>query len=156
MTRATEWDRLLESYPAAVRVLARRTRALVLSVIPGAEETVDARARVIGYGFGSGYAGVVCTIIVSRTGVKLGIVRGAELPDPLKLLRGSGKVHRHVPIEDAADLAKPGVGSLLEAGFAAWKRRTEEGTGAASPRGAARASGRAPRAASDRRTDRRR
>lgn len=39
---------------------------------------------------------MVCTLIISPSGVKLGIVGGVELPDPHSLLEGSGKTHRHV------------------------------------------------------------
>lgn len=39
---------------------------------------------------------MVATLILSRGGVKLGLARGSELPDPKHLLAGSGKVHRHI------------------------------------------------------------
>jgi hypothetical protein len=78
---------------------------------------------VIGYGHGSGYADMICTIILSKTGVKLGIVGGADLPDPRGLLDGSGKRHRYVAFAEVADLKKPSVTALLEAAFAAWKKR---------------------------------
>jgi hypothetical protein len=85
---------------------------------------VDASARVIGYGFGAGYADLICTIILSKGGVKLGIVGSAELPDPNNLLEGAGKRHRYVPLAKPSDLGKPGLKSLLEARVAAWKKKT--------------------------------
>ena len=69
----------------------------------------------------------MCTLIPSRAGVKLGIVRGAELDDPRGLLAGSGKVHRHVAaLRSPADLKRPGVRPLLKAALAAWRRRQAE------------------------------
>ena len=88
----------LAQYPPSVRDLALELRQMILMTIPGALETVDRASRVVAYGFGPGYADMICTIIPSKTGVKLGIVRGAELPDPHGLLEGAGKLHRHVAL----------------------------------------------------------
>ncbi len=41
-------------------------------------------------------------------------MRGAELPDPQKLLKGSGKTARHIVLEDAADLDKPAIKALMK------------------------------------------
>jgi hypothetical protein len=84
---------------------------------------VDGTANLLGYQYGPGYRGLVCTLMLSKTGVKLGIVRGAELPDPKGLLTGSGKVHRHVPLRRVADLEQPGLKPLLKAALQAWRRR---------------------------------
>ena len=58
---------------------------------------------------------MVCTIIPSKKGVKLGFYRGIDLPDPAKLLTGSGKVHRHVEINSATDVSNPQLKKLLSA-----------------------------------------
>jgi hypothetical protein len=65
----------------------------------------------------------VCTLIMSQTGVKLGIFRGSELPDPKGLMAGAGKVHRHVQLRSAEDTKKPGLSQLLNAALAAWQQR---------------------------------
>ena len=69
-------------YPAIVGELAAALRRVILAAIPNAVETFDEPARMFGYVVGPGYAGVVCTLIPSKTGVKLGIARGATMPDP--------------------------------------------------------------------------
>jgi len=53
---------------------------------------------VVGYGYGPGYKGPVCTLILSKTGVKLGLPYAAALSDPDGLLEGTGKVHRFVQL----------------------------------------------------------
>jgi hypothetical protein len=116
-------ETLLEPYPPEVRSLARATRRFVRDTVPGLDETVEAKARLLGYGYGAGYRGIVCTLILSRAGVKLGLFRGAELPDPAGLLEGRGKVHRHVPLVDAGDLRRPGVKRLLIAAAEAARGR---------------------------------
>lgn len=122
-------DRFLDAYPRPVQDLARRARSLVrrsLRTLPALEETVDKAGRMIGYGSGPGYDGMVCTLIPSRTEVKLGFYRGAELSDPRGLLEGAGKVHRHVRLRGAADVERPGLEALLKAGLAAWRRRRRD------------------------------
>ena len=122
-TTSAEWDRLLNNYPPEVQRAALAARGRILAAAPGLDETVDAKSRVIGYGFGPGYAGQVCTIILSKTGVKLGLVGGATLPDPEHLLAGSGKIHRYVMAASEADLENPAVTALIKSAVAAWKSR---------------------------------
>lgn len=102
-------------YPPTVSALAASLRTTIRSAIPDASETLDGPGRVVGYAVGSGYAGLVCTIIPSKTGVKLGIVRGAELPDPQGLLEGAGKRHRYVQFNQPSDLDRAGIEEVLEA-----------------------------------------
>jgi hypothetical protein len=127
MSRSNDVEAFLDSYPAEVGELARAARVLIEKMVPKAEETLDKSAKVIGYGYGPGYKGVVCTLILSKTGVKLGIPYGASMSDPEGLLRGAGKVHRHVVLQKLADLEQPGVKALIKAAVAGWKDRTKGG-----------------------------
>lgn len=127
MKAHTDVQRLLARYPPEVQELAQELRKLVMEAIPGSVEMVDTSAKVIGYGYGAGYKDLIATIMPSKGGVKLGVVRGADLPDPRQLLEGNGKVHRHVQFKDSNDLRKPGIKPLLKAAVAAWKRRTAAG-----------------------------
>jgi hypothetical protein len=111
----TTVEEFLARYPANVNELANAVRAFVRTTLPDAEETLDESGRVVGYAVGAGYAGLVCTIIPSKTGVKLGIVRGAELPDPRRLLDGSGKRHRYIEFATPDDVGRPGIEALLRA-----------------------------------------
>jgi hypothetical protein len=122
--RRTKVDALLSAYPERVRQTASAVRRLLKDMLPGVTETVDESARLLGYSYGPGYKGVLFTLILSQTGVKLGIARGAELPDPKHLMAGAGKVHRHVPLRSVADLKRPGLNQLLKAALAAWRKRS--------------------------------
>jgi hypothetical protein len=127
-------DQLLGKYPAPVRDLALAARKLVIERLPAAQEIVDPSDGVVGYGYGAGYNDLICTLILSKSGVKLGIVRGAELPDPDRLLEGSGKVHRYVQLDAPSDLREPGLMRLLEAAMAAWKERAGPSSRSRRPR----------------------
>lgn len=115
-------SQMLAPYPRDVQALARATRALMLELLPKSTETLDSSGPYITYGYESGYKGVVGYITVNKKDVKLGIAGGASIPDPKKLLQGSGKVHRHVVIKKPEDLQTPGLRALVRAALAAWKK----------------------------------
>lgn len=64
-----------------------------------------------------GYEGVLA-IRASADGVKLYFNRGKELPDPEKLLQGSGKQTRWIHLEGASLLARPEVANLVDKALA--------------------------------------
>jgi hypothetical protein len=116
----------LAEYPVTIGDIARRLREIIRAAIPNAGEELDRPARVIGYSFGPGYSGLVCTIIPSKKGVKLGVVYGPRLRDPSGLLEGSGKQHRYVAFSEPADLEKAGLKDLLRAAVTVWKERSKQ------------------------------
>jgi hypothetical protein len=118
---------LLERYPSGVQKTVQAARRVVFAVLPGASEVVDIKAGVIGYGYGTGYRDMICTLILSKRGVKLGLVSGASLPDPQRLMEGEGKVHRHVPFASAEGLGRKGLRPLLRAALAASRQRSRRG-----------------------------
>jgi hypothetical protein len=123
----TAFESLLEKYPAEVRSVAAEARKFILEKLPGADETTDTKVGVTGYGYGPGYKATICTLLLSKTGVKLGLAHGAALPDPDGLLEGKGKVHRYIALKAASDIRRPGVARLLKAAHAAWKERKQSG-----------------------------
>ncbi|HEY6251366.1 MAG TPA: hypothetical protein VI685_15520 [Candidatus Angelobacter sp.] len=119
---------LLAAFAPEVRNLVLATRGFILKMFPGITEQVDAKARIVGYGYGPKYADMVCSMMPTRAGVTLGIAYAMELPDPEKLLEGTGKVHRHVKLKSKSDLKSGGLKSLLKAAnAAAIARRAQTG-----------------------------
>ena len=119
-------DTLLAAYPPDVKALTLAARKFVLDALPAADERVDPSVALIGYGYGPGYKGLICTLILSKSGVKLGVARGAGLPDPRGLLEGSGKIHRYVPLNRPSDLRRPGLKQLMKSAAKAWRERSAE------------------------------
>ena len=64
-----------------------------------------------------GYEGVLA-VRASADGVKLYFNRGKGLPDPAKLLRGSGNQTRWIHLEGATTLAGPEVACLIDEALA--------------------------------------
>jgi hypothetical protein len=54
------------------------------------------------------------------------VYHGATLSDPSSLLKGAGRVHRHIELRTAEQLQRPEVKKLLEACRSEWRRRMEE------------------------------
>jgi hypothetical protein len=123
MSTSQHVDAFLSAYPVQVRETASAARRLLKGMLPGVAETVDESAKLLGYSYGPGYKGLLFTLIMSQTGVKLGIFRGAELADPRHLMAGAGKVHRHVQLRSADDIKRPGLKQLLKTALAAWRKR---------------------------------
>ena len=112
---AEQVDDFLTGRDGAVRSLVLASRDLVLEIFPDAVETAE--GNEFGYGFDSGYKGLVFTISLVRDGVNLGVFGGASLDDPTGLLEGTGKVHRHVKIRTESDLSTD-LRELLSRAFA--------------------------------------
>lgn len=64
-----------------------------------------------------GYEGVL-SLRASEDGVRLYLNQGKGVPDPEKLLRGSGTQARWMAIEGASTLAQPAVARLIDAALA--------------------------------------
>ena len=109
---------LMAPYSPEVRSLASDTRTFLLQTIQGAIEHVDARSKVVGYGFGTKYTDMLCSIMPNKSGITLGIGWATELPDPHGLLQGAGKLHRHVKLKTRLDLETPALKALLRAALA--------------------------------------
>ena len=108
---------LLAGRPGAVRETARRLIAIARELIPDAVESLD--GGDLGIGDGPGYKGLVFVITPLADRVRLGIAGGASLEDPAGLMRGSGKVHRHVRVEDPAAADDPALRDLMARAAAA-------------------------------------
>jgi hypothetical protein len=113
----TSSDVLFATAAPDVRELATRTRELVRSVLPvDVAETVE--GNDICFCWPTGHTGLICVISMYARWVNLGVVDGSDLPDPYRLLQGTGRRHRYVRITQHADLDQPGLRELLAAAAA--------------------------------------
>lgn len=128
-TSSTSLENFLQSYMPDVTKLAQGVRTIVRENVPGAIELLDLSSKLIGHGYGPRYADVVCVIMPFKAYVNLGFARGAVLPDPNRLLEGTGKSARHVKIRNAQDIANPALQIWLKSAATEGKA----GTSAPSP-----------------------
>jgi len=92
-------EKILQNHPAALRDIVFELRNLIAAAAPGATETLLwGGLSYFAADRGGPIKGAVCQIAVLRDHVRLAFVRGAFLPDPRKLLEGTGKYKRFVRI----------------------------------------------------------
>ena len=117
-------ESILSRYEEKISTLGLQLRELLLSALKDIHEEADDSANIIGYNYGKGYSTLICTIILSKKGIKLGFYKGSELPDPDKLLTGSGKVHKFVEIKTKSDIKNPTLLKLINEAVKAYHKRT--------------------------------
>ncbi len=107
----------LASYDPHVVDLTLALRAIVLEEAPAAMEWINkGYAVTIAFSFtGKPLKDGFCHIVTYAQHVNLGFNRGALLPDPQKVLCGTGKAIRHVTIRDHKDLERPFLRPYLQA-----------------------------------------
>lgn len=91
-----------------LEAVAEAVRALMKKSVRGVEEYVNPWKIP---SFDSN--GPLCCFMVGKEHVTFAFMRGAALPDPEKLLEGTGKGVRHVKLRSIADVRKPGVKKLV-------------------------------------------
>ena len=97
--------------------LFRSVRAALRKRFPTANELAYdyGHAIVISYSPTDGGIDGIVAISARDTGVALYFNQGPKLPDPKKLLQGSGKQTRFIQVETASQLAHPDVEALIAA-----------------------------------------
>jgi hypothetical protein len=106
----------IAKYTPEIGVLAQEALAKMRARLPGAIELVydNYNALAVGFSPTERVSDVIFSITLYPRWVSLFFFRGADLPDPQKLLKGSGKQVRHIILESAADLDKPAVKALMD------------------------------------------
>ena len=64
---------------------------------------------------------------VFRAHVNVGFFQGAALPDPARLLQGTGKFMRHVKLRPGTAVDEAALSQLIKAAYADIKARVEQG-----------------------------
>src|SRR6188474_1917059 len=109
---------LLDSRSPAIREVFGALRALMLEVMPDAEEQVDLPDRVLAFGFGPPggvrMRGLAVGLIPHTAHVNVQLADGALLDDPSGIVEGTGKRIRHVKCRSLDDVARPALRALLE------------------------------------------
>jgi hypothetical protein len=110
----------LDAYTPAIAKQARAALATMRKRMPGAVELVydNYNALAIAFATTERLADAVFSITLYPRYVSLFFTHGNGLPDPKKLLRGSGARIRHIVLEDASTLDDPAVRALIDAALA--------------------------------------
>ena len=122
-------DRFIDAYPPGVAATSRAALDRLRTLLPGAFELVydNYNGLAIAFAPGERTSEAIVSLTLYPRWASVFFVRGASLPDPAKLLRGSGKAMRHIVLTDASDLDAPAVRALLAAAIAASPRPLARG-----------------------------
>ncbi len=116
-------DSFLSQYNDEVITHALILRTILSVNLPGIIEQVDVPAKMIAYCYGQKYIEMICTMIPSKKGLKLGFNRGVDLPDPEKMLEGTGKISRYVEIRSEKQIRSAALKKLLANALRMYKKR---------------------------------
>jgi len=105
----------IAKFSPADQKLIRSVRRAMRKRLPTANEMVydNYNFLVIGYGPNERPSDAIFSIAARANGVGLCLIRGAGLPDPHRLLEGSGNQTRFIRLESAATLDRPEVEALM-------------------------------------------
>ncbi len=110
----------IEKFGAEDQRLIRAVRSAVRKRLPTANELVydNYNFFVIGYSPTDRPSEAIVSIAARANGVGLCFIDGANLPDPKRLLLGSGRQTRFIRLESADRLSHPDVEALIAAAIA--------------------------------------
>ena len=104
-------EMILADHAPGVRLLAERLRMLIRETVPGAVETAYPGWHAIGYRHPE--SGYFCGIFPETARVRLAFEWGAVLPDPHRILGGTGKQVRYLDISEGGELQETVIRDLL-------------------------------------------
>ena len=115
----------LSKYDEKVIENAIQLREIIFANLPNITEQLDIPAKMIAYCYGQKYTELICVLIPSKKGLKLGFNRGVELPDPDGLLKGTGKISRYVEIKSNLAVDSSSLSALLISALKSYKERVQ-------------------------------
>ena len=107
----------LDRLDPKVQQLARSVRAAIQKRLPTANELAYDYKTFVVIAYSPTERGIdgIVSIAARPDGVRLYLMRGPQLADPKRLLRGTGKQTRFVQVKAASQLADPDVEALIGA-----------------------------------------
>lgn len=94
-------------------------RSFILELHPAANELLyHTHALFAVFSMSEKLGDAYCSLLIYTNHVNLGFNKGTQLPDPHKLLAGTGNLMRHVPVQKASDFRNPKVQALVKAAIA--------------------------------------
>ena len=117
MTAQAQLTTFIARYTPEVGRLAKAALKKMRARLPGAVELVydNYNALAIGYSSTERTSDVLFSLAVYARGVNLYFMYGRSLPDPHKLLQGSGSQGAFVRLDDVSVLDEPRVKALIAA-----------------------------------------
>ncbi|HEV8195725.1 MAG TPA: hypothetical protein VGP87_03710 [Gemmatimonadales bacterium] len=110
----------MAKYTPEIARFGRAARSRVKKLVPGGVEFVydNYIGLVFGYGPTERPSEAVLSLVLLPRWVTICFLKGALLPDPRKLLRGSGNSVRNIRLDAASDLDRPDIKRFIRLSIA--------------------------------------
>jgi hypothetical protein len=101
-------DAYVQQRNPALKDVVSAVRKLVRKTVPAAAEAINPWGVPV-----FELNGTLCFMMVGKNHVSLGFAQGTSLPDPARLLEGTGKNIRHVKLKATEQVGNPHLQNLL-------------------------------------------
>jgi hypothetical protein len=108
-------EEFLIPYDPKVQEICLELRKIVLELLPESHETLYTGWKNFTYGIGENRSDkdLIVYIAPFKDSVNLGFYRGTNLPDKKKLLKGTGKLLKHIKLKTISDYAIDDIKQLI-------------------------------------------
>jgi len=109
------FDEAIYGTTSQVEAIARQLEEIIIEIYPDVVEVPWPSQKIIGYDVGpKKMSEHFCYNAAQREYVNLGFDYGAALPDPERLLAGTGKNLRHIKVRDVGMVAQPALRQMVQ------------------------------------------
>lgn len=124
LSPAKQLAAFLARYDPVIAAKARAAIAYLRNRLPNATELVydNYNALAIGFGPSERASEAILSLAIYPRWINLFFLQGASLPDPQRILRGSGTRVRHIVLNDAKEMRLPAVEALISIALATAKK----------------------------------
>ena len=110
-----KFEEAIHSFSREIQEISRKARSIIHETLPDVVEVVWIKQKNIGFGTGiKKKTEHFCWIMPAKNHVTFGFNYGAELPDSMNLLEGTGKLFRHIKIKSEEQLVNKDFLKLLK------------------------------------------
>ena len=109
----------LAPYPEYIRDLTLRIRDFIRDLYPKSNELIydNYNALVFGYSPTDKAGDAFCSLALYSRHLNFGFLRGSELSDPKKLLKGKGSFYRYITLQTDEDMPVNYIKKILKESY---------------------------------------
>ena len=108
-------QRLIADHASEIKATELALRDLIRREFPGVAESVDFGNKLLAFGASMKMRDLMFAVIAHKQHVNLQLADGVDLPDPTRIVEGTGKRIRHVKVRSVEQAGSPAIRELVRA-----------------------------------------